>query len=248
VLQSRVRRGVVWEDDDEIIEVAQAFDRVARELLESRAMGATLDHIVNLAVKTLDACEFAGISLVQGKQITSPASSNDVPRIVDALQSETGEGPCIDAIREHEMFRTGHLDRETRWPNFATRAHDETGVTSILSHRLFAERDTMGALNLYSTQPDAFSATDVALGAVFATHAAVAMSAAKRDRQYQHGADNRDIIGQAKGIIMASTRCSADAAFGLLVRQSQHENRKLVDIASELADRAGRKRTPDQPL
>ena len=140
------------------------------------------------------------------------------------------------------MFITGRLDRETRWPKFATRAHDETGVTSIMSHRLFAEKSTMGALNLYSTQPDAFTATDVALGAVFATHAAVAMDAADREQGHQQSLDSRDIIGQAKGIIMASTGCSADAAFGVLVRQSQHENRKLVEVATELATRAVRKR------
>ena len=232
----------MWEDDEEIIEVAEAFDRVARELLESHGMEETLDNIVKLAVNTLDSCEFAGISLVQGKKITSPASSNDIPKIVDAIQSETGEGPCIDAIREHEMFITGRLDSETRWPKFATRAHEETGVMSILSHRLFAEMDTMGSLNLYSRQTDAFTPTDVALGAVFATHASVAMDAANRERGYQRSVDSRDIIGQAKGIIMASTRCSADAAFGILVRQSQYENRRLFDIATEVANRAAQKR------
>src|SRR5688500_8550226 len=72
-------------------------------------------------------------------------------------------------------FRTGDLLAETRWPQFSRRAHDETGVTSILAVRLFAEHETMGALNLYSTQPDAFDDTDVAFAAVFATHAAVAM-------------------------------------------------------------------------
>ena len=232
----------MWEDEDEIIKVAEAFDRVARELLGTHGVAETLDHIVNLAVRTLDSCEFAGISWVQGKQITSPVSSNDIPRILDALQSETGEGPCIDAIREREIFTTGRLDLESRWPEFASRGHAATGVTSIMSHRLFAEKDTMGALNLYSTQADAFGPTDVALGAVFATHAAVAMEAAKLARGFQQNVDSRDIIGQAKGIIMASTGCTADAAFGVLVRQSQHENRKIAEIASELAARASRKR------
>lgn len=232
----------MWEDDKEIIEVAEAFDRVARELLEFHGIEETLHHIVDLAVRTLENCEFAGISLVQHRKITSPTSSNDIPRILDALQSETAEGPCIDAIREHEMFTTGRLDRETRWPAFAARAHLETGVTSILSHRLFADNDTMGALNLYSRLPDAFGPTDVALGAVFATHAAVALDAAKRQRGYERNVDSRDIIGQAKGVIMGSTGCSADAAFGVLVRQSQHENRKLVDIAAEIAHRATRRR------
>jgi hypothetical protein len=48
----------------------------------------------------------------------------------------------------------------------------------------------------------------------------------------------RDIIGQAKGVIMASLCCSADEAFKLLKHQSQHENVKLVDVAIEIAKRA----------
>jgi GAF domain-containing protein len=90
------------------------------------------------------------------------------------------EGPCIDAIREHEIFLTGDLGAEQRrWPRFALRATQETGVRSILAIRLFAETTTMGALNMYSTQEDAFTDTDVALAAVFSTHAAVAVASAR---------------------------------------------------------------------
>jgi hypothetical protein len=51
---------------------------------------------------------------------------------------------------------------------------------------------------------------------------------------------SRDVIGQAKGIIMATMHCSAERAFGLLRAQSQAENRKIVDIAIEIAERAAR--------
>lgn len=50
----------------------------------------------------------------------------------------------------------------------------------------------------------------------------------------------RDLIGQAKGVIMATCHCSVDDAFRLLVAQSQHENRKLVEIAAEIVARAAR--------
>lgn len=226
--------------DQELIELAQAFDQVARQLLEYHDMTTMLNGIVHLAVDTLDACEYAGISFVEKRTITSPASSNDVPKIIDKLQSDLQEGPCIDAIKERDVFVTGNLPGEARWPNFSTRAFQETGVSSILSLRLFAEKDTMGALNLYSTQPDAFGETDIAMGKVFATHAAVAMDSAKREKGLQNSVETRDIIGQAKGIIMASMGCSADAAFGVLVRQSQHENRRVVDIAAEIAERTQR--------
>ena len=46
----------------------------------------------------------------------------------------------------------------------------------------------------------------------------------------------RPVIEQAKGILMAQQRVSADTAFDLLRQQSQHANRKLRDLAREIVD------------
>lgn len=54
--------------------------------------------------------------------------------------------------------------------------------------------------------------------------------------------ESRDVIGQAKGIIMVTMGCAADEAFRLLKEQSQHENRKLAEIAAEIAARTERQR------
>jgi GAF domain-containing protein len=226
---------VSGEHDDELIHVAELFERVARVLLESHDMQATLDGIVRLAVEHLGGCEFAGISFMEGRVMSSPASSNDVPRMLDMMQAELQEGPCFDAIREHEIFRTGDLAAErVRWPSFAVRAHAETGVSSILAVRLFANDHTMGALNMYSTRADAFDDTDVALATVFATHAAVAMSAANREKQLEQKVATRDLIGRAKGILMARLQLTDDEAFDVLRRASQHLNRKLTAVAEEV--------------
>jgi len=221
---------------DELIDAAELFGEVARQLLGEHLMPDTLQRIVELAVEHLDACEYAGISLVEGRRITSPASSGDVPRILDAIQSDVGEGPCIDAIRNHEVFRTGNLTAEVRWPQFSRRAHDETGVTSILAVRLFAQHDTMGALNLYSTLQDAFDDTDVAFAAVFATHAAVAMGSAKREADLERKADTRDLIGRAKGIVMSLERVTDDKAFLMLREASQRLNIKLTAVAEQVSE------------
>lgn len=215
------------------------FACVARTLAEHQDdLQSALDEIVNLAVENLGACEFAGISMAEKGRISSPASSNEIPRRVDEIQSETGEGPCVDAIREHEVFRTGDLPNEKRWPEFSPRAYDETRVCSILSLRLFVEDDTMGALNLYSTVPDAFDGSDVALGSVFAAHASVAISAARRMESLEKKAETRDVIGRAKGILMAQSGVTDDEAFELLRRASQRMNVKLREIAERLAHRS----------
>ena len=44
----------------------------------------------------------------------------------------------------------------------------------------------------------------------------------------------RDVIGQAKGILMERHKLTADQAFGVLARVSQEMNRRLFDVASEV--------------
>jgi GAF domain-containing protein len=225
------------------VELAETFADVARGLLGGHDVDATLERICRLAVRTVDACEAAGISIVERKTITSHSTTNDLPCIVDGIQAETQEGPCVDAIKEHAVFVTGDLAQETRWPLFARRAHEETGVRSILSLRLFASEDTMGALNLYSTQPDAFDDQDVAVGSVFAAHAAVALSNARHEEALEKKADSRDVIGMAKGIIMARQHVTDDQAFDVLRRASQRMNVKLRELADRVVHHA-----PDEKL
>lgn len=221
---------------DDVVHVAEMFGEVARVLAAHDDMQATLERIVNLAAEHLESCEYAGVSFVEGTEISSPASSNEVPRILDRIQSETGEGPCIDAIKEHEVFQTGDLAAEGRWPQFSKRAFDETGVRSVLSLRLFVEHDTMGALNLYATAPDAFDEADVALGSVFAVHAAVAMASARREEGLERKAEGREAIGRAKGIIMARSGVTEERAFEMLKAASQRLNVKLRDVAKQVND------------
>ena len=225
------------------VELAQMFADVARAFTEEHDVDHTLDRICVLAVKTIDACEAAGISIASGPQVTSLSTSDPLPRILDDIQSETQEGPCVDAIKEHEVFLTGSLSQETRWPEFSSRAHEQTGVQSILSLRLFVSADPMGALNLYSTQDAAFDEQDIAIGSVFAAHAAVALGHARREAQLEDKAATRDVIGMAKGIIMARQQVSDDEAFAILRRASQRMNVKI----RELADRVVHPPPDEQP-
>ena len=216
------------------MELAETFAEVARVLLENHDVDTTLTRICELAVKTVDGCEAAGISIAEGKEVTSRSTTDALPCIVDQIQSETQQGPCVDAIREHAVFITGSLSREERWPEFAKRAYDETGVQSILSLRLFAREDTMGALNLYSLQPHAFDERDVAVGSVFAAHAAVALATAKHDEQLENKSQSSDLIGMAKGIIIARQNVSEDEAFDILRRASQRMNVRLRELAARV--------------
>jgi hypothetical protein len=106
-------------DDDRQGDLAEIFASVARQLqAEGSSVQATLDRMVQLAVETIDGCDHAGISLIEGRKISTPAATDNIPVLVDAIQYETDEGPCLDAIRKHEVFQTDDLSRERRWPKF----------------------------------------------------------------------------------------------------------------------------------
>lgn len=222
----------------------ETFAEIARELLAEKNVQQTLQKIVDLAVETLVGCDYAGISFLKGKTVETPAASDDVPRTVDTIQYETGEGPCLSAIKDHEVFETGDLGREDRWPHFSARAKSETGVTSMLAFRLFVEGDTLGALNLYSKAADAFDDTSRTVGLVFAAHAAVALATAVHEEQMDEALQSRDLIGQAKGILMAREGVSSEEAFDMLKRASQRLNIKLRDVAGEMVEST---ETPSPP-
>jgi transcriptional regulator with GAF, ATPase, and Fis domain len=213
---------------------AETFADVARALLGQADVQHTLQKIVDLAVETIEGCDHAGITFLKGGKGSTPAASDDVPIAVDVIQFESGEGPCLSAIREHEVFESKDLRLEDRWPRFATRAHEETGVSSMLCFRLFVAGDTLGALNLYSKAVDAFDEHSRSVGLVFAAHAAIALSTAMHEEQMDEALQSRDLIGQAKGILMARRSCTADAAFEALRKVSQHRNIKLRELAEQV--------------
>ena len=80
------------------------------------------------------------------KKVDSQVASGDVPRRVDALQTSTGQGPCLDAAYKERVVRVPDLSREDRWPKFSLGAV-ELGARSMLSFQSFVESDRLGALN-----------------------------------------------------------------------------------------------------
>jgi len=217
-------------------QLAEELAAVARDLLGAGDLDATLQRIVELAVQTVDGADHAGISLVVAKHIETPAQNDQTPQAIDELQNDVGEGPCLDAIREHEVFETGDFTTESRWPRFSTEVVKRTGVRSALSTRLYSREQTLGALNLYGQARDAFDDEDRSIAAIFAAHAAVALRAAQQHQQLVEAVATRDIIGQAKGILMARQGVDDAAAFEILRDGSNRMHRKLRDVARRVVE------------
>lgn len=219
----------------EINVLAEQFSEVARSLQSHDDTDQMLHEVVAAAVRLIPGTEDGSISVVTGRRdVRSHYPSSELPQQADAVQTEVGEGPCLSAVFEQRTVRVPDLSREERWPEFAARAV-ELGVRSMLSFQLYVEGDNLGALNLYSREPNAFDDESEQVGLLFASHAGVAFADARKLDHLRVAVDTRDLIGQAKGILMERYQISADQAFRVLARVSQDTNRKLVAVAEELA-------------
>jgi AmiR/NasT family two-component response regulator len=74
------------------------------------------------------------------------------------------------------------------------------------------------------------------LGAVLATHAALAFAAVDTQGQFYSALASRDHIGQAKGILMERFDVDSVQAFGMLRKMSQDTNTPLRDVAKRMTD------------
>jgi transcriptional regulator with GAF, ATPase, and Fis domain len=215
-------------------ELATQLSELARVLQQEEHSEATLERVVQAAVTLIPGAEEGSISVVTGRShVESQAPSSDLSRRLDALQAETGQGPCLDAAFEQRTVRVSDMSTEHRWPDFAARAN-EAGVGSMLAFQLYVDGDTLGALNLYAKQPNAFDDESEHVGLLFAAHAAVAYAAVHHQDNLRQAMETRDLIGQAKGILMERYKLTGEQAFELLVQASQTTHSKLREVADEL--------------
>ncbi|SER26146.1 GAF and ANTAR domain-containing protein [Microlunatus flavus] len=216
-------------------QLAARFSEIARLLQAEDDTDTMLDELVASAVRMIPGAQDGSISVVTGRtEVTSEHPTSDFPARMDEIQTEERQGPCLDAAYEHETVRVPDMTREERWPRFARRAA-EAGTGSMLSFQLYVEHDDLGALNLYSREPNAFDDESEQVGLLFASHAAVAFADARKLDQLSRAAGSRDLIGQAKGILMERYGLDEQQAFRVLTRVSQNSHRKLHDVAQELA-------------
>jgi hypothetical protein len=224
-------------------ELAVALRRAARDLTAGRSirdLDQALTQIVAAAVGAVPGAEAGGISLTSGGEVTSRSPTDPGVAELDTLQSELGEGPCITAISEAPDDGTvvvGDLAGEdaARWPRFAPHAVD-AGYRSMLSCELDAGGRLRAALNLYASRAGAFGIEARLTAALFGVQAAMLLYGSEQAQHLQRALDSRDLIGQAKGILVERFRVDGDEAFHLLVRSSQDTNMKLVDVARWLVD------------
>ncbi|MDO8308038.1 MAG: GAF and ANTAR domain-containing protein [Actinomycetota bacterium] len=206
---------------------------MARSLESQDGPHLTLVEIVAAAVEMIPGCDEGSISIVVGKSVSPDAASGELPRVVDTIQTEVGQGPCLDAVRLATTVLANDLATETRWPSFSARAAT-AGAGAMLSLHLYVEGENLGALNLFARTPGAFTSESEDIGVLFASHAAVAFASAQKLARVQFRGASQLVIGRAEGILMERHKVTSDVAFGMLVRASQARNTKLEAVADQL--------------
>jgi len=221
---------------------AQQMASLARDLLSQESLHDTLERITASATELVEDCDAAGILILRGTKVQSLAPTEQVVIDSDELQGRVGEGPCFDAARSgtgERQFRIADFtDEAQRWPKYVPEAR-KLNLGSMMGFLLFTEDEDLGALNMYSYRPGAFTEADETAGWLLASHAAVAFSSARTHAQMQEAIGTRHTIGEAMGVLMGKHRISEDQAFAALRRYSQDHNVKLRDVAAQVCERGG---------
>jgi hypothetical protein len=221
----------------EILELAQEFAELGREVHGDGDRTGAMNRMVELAVQYVGGCRWASITAIRGQQGVSLAMSDPVAAQVDSIQYELDEGPCLRAADEDNSFLAYDLNNEPRWPNFSRKVVESTPVRTVLAFRLVAGTST--ALNLYGDSVGAFTDECIDIGTVLAAHASSIVALAEAENQAEHLevalATNRQ-IGVAIGVLMAYHKVTEEHAFALLRNASQQLHQKLRDVAAEVVE------------
>ncbi len=225
------------QDEQLVIALRAAAQELARRR-SIRDLEQTLGEIVASAVRTVPGVDAGSISMYRdGRVETRHPTSEEIGKL-DETQSELHEGPCITAIDDPP--RSGIVvaqdlagaDAES-WPRFAPHVV-AAGYRALMSTQLSIEGRGRAALNLYSATPDPFDAHARTLAGLFGIQAALLLYGSEQAAHLQRAVDSRDLIGQAKGVLMERFRVDAGTAFQMLVKSSQDTNMKLTAVAQWL--------------
>jgi len=216
--------------------IFRSLDILARALhVKNAELEPALQAIVSTAVDTLSSAHYAGLIIVTRGELVPQATTGRPPQLLDELQQKLKDGPCINAAVQQALIRIDDMHNESRWPDFAAEA-ESLGVCSMLCLPLRVHERCLGTLSLYAERVTAFTGHDEQITMLFATLAAIALAEAQRTDQLNTALGNRDVIGQAKGILMERHRITAEAAFGALSQASQGVNMKLTAVARHLVE------------
>ncbi|UJW28488.1 GAF and ANTAR domain-containing protein [Saccharothrix sp. AJ9571] len=225
--------------------LAQQFTTLTHALLGATTTGEVLQRITDTTLRVVPGADLVSITLcAPDGTFHTPVTTHPVAARLDQLQYELGEGPCVDAAKPTGPAAaiSADLATEPSWPEFGPAAAGH-GLGAVMSTALIPSGTPAlsGALNIYSHRSHGLGDADQTAALLLATHASLALAQVTavtqeqlRNHQLRRAIDSRDVIGQAKGILMARRGLTPEEAFDLLRRTSQDLNVKLAELADTL--------------
>jgi GAF domain-containing protein len=221
--------------------LADVFVLLADSMRPGYDIVDTLDLLVEASTTFTSAVE-AGILLVGADgRLHVAASSTECASDVEESQLGVGGGPCSDAIRTGQGIDVPLIPAEqARWPEFVAIAQAK-GFNAAHAIPMRLRSQTLGGLNLFSTQPGSLSDRDQALAETFAQLATISILQHQTltdhgivNAQLQRALDSRVIIEQAKGVLAQQYGLEMDAAFALLRNHSRRTSSGLRHTARQI--------------
>jgi len=223
-----------------------SFAAVAQHLFAVDDLRKVLADVLGFTVDAVEGCQCSGIVLCRDGRVVDTASSGAVAAELDDVQFRRREGPALDALGGGPPVYVPDLTALRDWPALSAAAR-RVGISTVLCHRLVisgpVEGIPLGVFTLYGAAPAAFSDAAREFATILTAYLSVTVATFQRrdevDRReaaLHRGLTTRDVIGQAKGILMERQHLSAGDAFDMLRRASQGLNRRLADVARHLAE------------
>jgi hypothetical protein len=242
---------------------AVAVDRqmVARTVSELRAALPEADDLlagllrVAEATRTVLEVDGAGLTLIHEDDPPRWVAATDAAmELLAQVQHDFGEGPYLQAYAQDRAVVIEDLRAAPAW----TRLDAVVGqlhVRGVLSVPIRLADQPVGTLEVYSTQPRAWTAHELAAVSELATVAGELVQAkvelASRElevAQLRQALTSRVWIEQAKGVLAATQGTDPEPAFRQLRSRARASSRKLAEVAQEVVQDAQRRRLAAQAL
>ena len=195
-----------------------------------------------MAHQSVEHCDLASGILIRDGSVELAEASEAVAAGLDHLQHQLREGPGLQACRSSSIVSTEDLSTDPRWPSVSPHAH-RCGIAAVVSVPLIPEREFpswYGWLTVHRRQPGPFPAASMALAQTLGLYFSNTVDSALHARNLEAALASRDLIGQAKGIIMARRNIDDVQAFAVLQQASQRSNRRLRAVAEAVVRSCGR--------
>jgi GAF domain-containing protein len=225
-----------FSDLTEGLEPWSTVERLVRTLRGPVDPDDLVGRIVAEATRLVPAARDTGVIVIDPEgNLRTVVASGEAPRQLDELQMRLGTGPCLTAGRKQIVVRMHDVAADTRWATFRAAAIS-CDVASMLCVPLSVDEQLLGTLSFYGARPGVFRVGAEPVARALAALSALALAQTQQQARMERALHNRDLIGQAKGILMHRHGVTADAAFAMLRAHSQHANSKLVAVAERVVE------------